>query len=123
MRIKTRFAARRDHRLLKPRDRFVPFLLFNQVSPDIVVGIAEFWIKLDRLQTLGDGAVVVAEERICPAAKRVGLGGCEGLDGTAVELDGLLVLTLHLQFVGFLKVLSRSLARIVFGHKWLEGLK
>ncbi len=39
------------------------------------------------------------------------------LDRTAVELNGLLVLALHLQFVGFLKVISRGLPGIVVGHK------
>ncbi len=77
MGIRTRFVARGKHGLLKPRDRFIPFLLFNQVSPDIVVRIAKLRIKLDRLQALGDGAFVVAEERICPAAKSVGFGSRE----------------------------------------------
>src|SRR5580704_2830712 len=123
MRITARFVARRKHGLLKPGNRFIPFLLFNQVSPDIVVRVAEIWIKLDRLQAFGDGAFVVPEERICPTAEGVGLGGRERLNGTAVEFDGLLVLALHLKFVGFLKVVSCNLARIVFGHKWTQSFK
>ncbi len=96
MRIRTRLVAGSDHGFLKPGDGFIPFLLFNQVSPDIVVRITELRIQLDRLQALGDGAVVIAEERIRPAAEGVGLCGRIGLDGTAIEIDGLLVLALHL---------------------------
>src|SRR5579863_1477206 len=122
MRIRTRLIARRKHGFLKPRDGFVPFLLFNQVSPDIVVWIAKLRIKLDRLQAFGDGALVVPKERICPAAESVGLSGRERFYGTAVELNGLLVLALHLEFVRFLKIISRSLAGIVVGHKLNQGL-
>src|SRR5580658_8340318 len=104
MGIRTRLITWRKHGFLKPGDSFIPFLLFNQVSPDIVVRIAKLRIKLDRLQAFGDGAFVVAKARICPAAKSVGLGSRERFDRSAVELNGLLVLALHLQFVGFLKV-------------------
>src|SRR5271167_3990709 len=106
MRIATRLVARREHGFLKPGDGFIPFLLFNQVSPDIVVRIAELRIELDRLLTFADGTLVVAEKRVRPATKSIGLCGGKQLDGTAVELDGLLVLALHLQFVCFLKVIS-----------------
>src|SRR5580693_7981503 len=121
MRIWTRLIARREHGFLKPGDSFIPFLLFNQVSPDIVVRIAKLWIKLDRLQAFSDGALVVAKERICPTAEGVGLSGREHLNGTAVEFDGLVVLALHLKFVGFLKVVSRGLAGIIVGHKRNQG--
>src|ERR1700730_15415778 len=94
--VRTSLVARRDHRFLKPGNSFVPFFLFNQVSPDIVVRVTELGIQLDRLQALSDGPVVVAEERVRPTAERVSLGSGEGLDGTTVKLDGLLVLALHL---------------------------
>jgi hypothetical protein len=68
MRIRARFVSWRDHSLLKPRYSFIPFLLFNQVSPDIVIRIAEIRINFDRLQAFGDGALVIAEEPcICSA--------------------------------------------------------
>src|SRR5579872_2681359 len=117
MRIRPRLVARRGNSFLKPWYGFIPFLLFNQVSPDIVVRIAEIWIYFNRLQAFGDGAIVVAEERVRPTAERVSFGGREGFNGAGVELDGLLVLTLHLQRVRFLKVICRNLARIIFGHK------
>jgi hypothetical protein len=116
MRIAARLVAWRDRGFLKPGNGLVPFLLFNQVGPDIVVRVSKLRIQFDRPQAFGDGAVVVAEERVRPPAEGVGLGGREGLDGTAVELDGLLVLALHLQLVSFLKIFSGGLARIVVGH-------
>ena len=84
MGIAARLIPWRHHGLLKPGNGFIPFLLFNQVSPDIVVRVPEFRIQLDCLQAFGDGAVVIAEERVCPAAEGVGLGGRERIDGTAV---------------------------------------
>jgi len=46
--------------LLEPGDGFLPLLLLDQVSPDIVVRIPEIGVDLDRLQAFCDGALVVA---------------------------------------------------------------
>src|SRR5258708_38971124 len=66
---------------LEPRNGVVPLLLLDQISPDIVVRVSEIGIYLYGLQTFGDGAVVVAKERISPAAEGVGLGHGESIDG------------------------------------------
>ena len=112
MGVAARFIPLGLHGLFEPWNGFIPFSLFNQVSPDIVVGIAKLRINLNGFVAFGDSPRVIAEEGIRPAAKRVGLGSGEGLYGLGVELDCLLVVAGHLQFVGLAKTFSGSLARI-----------
>src|SRR5271166_3424950 len=99
MRIRPSIVSRGYDGFLKPGNGLIPFLLFNQVSPDIVVRIAKIRINFDGLQAFGDGAIVVAEEGVRPAAKGVCLRGGVGLDRASVELDGPLIVALHLKLV------------------------
>src|SRR5580698_3342128 len=108
--------AWRDHGFLKPGDGLVPFFLFDQVSPDIVVRVAELRVNFDCFQTLSDGAVVIAEKRIRPAAESVSLSRRKRRNGTSVEINGLLILALHLKLVGLVEVFSGGLAGFVGGH-------
>ena len=112
--------ARGHHGFLEPGNRVVPFPLFNQISPDIVVRIAEVGIYLDGFQTFGDGAVVIAEQGVGPAAEGVRLSGREGGDRTSVEFDGWLDGTCPLQLVGLLEVLGGGLATIGVGHERIQ---
>ena len=114
--IAASFVAFRTRSFLKPGDSLLPFSLFNQIGPDIVVRIAELGIHLDCFKTFSDGLVVIAEERICPATECVGLSGGEGLDGAGVELNSLLVFSRHLLLVGLAEIGGGSGARIGFEH-------
>ena len=105
--------AGRADGLFEPGDGLLPLVLLDQVSPNIVVGIAEVGINLDGLQAFRDGALVVAEEGVGPAAESVGFGRGAGFDRLRVEGDGLVVLALYLTFVGLLEILFGQLAQIV----------
>src|ERR1700730_3734146 len=120
MGIAAGFVALRHDGFLEPRNGVVPLFLLDQIGPDIVVRVSEIGIYLYGLQTLGDGAIVIAEERISPAAESVGLGRGESIDGMGVEIDCLAVLAGHLLLVAFLKVLSGGLARISIRHKQVK---
>src|SRR4029077_19734091 len=110
------FVAFGKHGFFKPGDGVVPFLLFDQIGADIVVRIAELGVESDGLMAVLDGAVVVGQEGIGPAAEGVGLGGREGGNGAGVEFDGLLVVATRLQFVGAAEEFGGVFARIGFGH-------
>jgi len=103
-------------RPFQPGHSLIPFPLFNQVGTDIVVRIAQLWIDPDGFFTLRDGALVVAEVGVSSSAKCVGDSGGEGFDGSGVEVDGLLELTGHLQFVSAAEILSGFVTRISFWH-------
>jgi len=66
MRIVIRLIAARVQGALEPGQRFVVFAFFDQVSADIVVGIAEFRVNLDGLLALGDGVVDFALIAVSP---------------------------------------------------------
>src|ERR1700757_1073045 len=98
--IHPRFVSFRDHGLFEPGYGLAPFLLFDQISPDIVVRIAEIGVHANGLQALLDGAFIVAQKRVGPSAEGIGLGGREQFDGARIEFDGLLVFARHLAFIG-----------------------
>src|SRR5258705_13068917 len=110
------FVALGDHGFFEPRDGVVPFLLFDQIGTDIVVGIAEVGINADGLLAVLYSVFVVAQKGIGPAAACVGFGSGEGGDGAAVRFNGLLVVASRLQFVGSTETLGGKVG-IGFGHR------
>jgi hypothetical protein len=51
------FIAARPGSLLKPRYGFIELLFLDEISADVVVGIAELGIELDSAMAFRDGSV------------------------------------------------------------------
>ena len=70
--------------LLQPEDGLVEPSLLHQVDPDVVVGVAEVGVDLDRAEALGRGLLQSALEAQGPAQEGVGLRRGVNRDGDRV---------------------------------------
>jgi hypothetical protein len=93
--------------LFEPGNGVVELALSDEVSADVVVGVAERGINQDGVLALYDGLVDASLKTVGPAEKRVGFGGGIKLDGLLVEVDGKFEVALHLEDVGLLKQVHR----------------
>ena len=108
MRKMPRLVAARFRGTLEPGNRVVKAILFDQVGPDVVVGVAKIGIDLDGALALGDGLLDAALEMIGPTEKGVRLGGGVHFEGKSVKLDGAIVIAFHLRLVGVLQDFPRA---------------
>src|SRR6185437_8545394 len=97
----TRLIARRLLGLLQPRHRRVELALGDQVGADVVIGIAEAGIDLDRFLALADRVVYAAEKIIGPTAKGISLSSRTDLDRFRVQLDRALEVAVHVMLHAF----------------------
>src|SRR5262245_41401398 len=91
-----RLIARGSHRPREPRDRLFGPPQLDEIGADVVVGVAEGGVDLDRRVTMGNGLVEPALRALRPPEKRVRLGGGLRLDRFLVEADGLVDAPIHL---------------------------
>jgi len=98
-----RLVAARFGGALEPGNRFVKAILFDQVGPDVVVGVAKIGIDFNGALAFGDGLVDAALAMLGPTEKGVRLGGGVHFEGKAVKLDGAIVIAFHLRLVGVLQ--------------------
>src|SRR2546427_3891318 len=112
-----RLVARGALRLLEPRDRLLELALLHQVATDIVVRVAEVGIDLDRLETLARRLLEAPLEAQGPPEERVRLCRRVHVDGTLVELDGALEVTLHLVAVRLPPQRGRAFQELGIAHR------
>src|ERR1700752_2549907 len=105
VRKSVRLITRRKQRPLEPTHRAVRIALSQQVTPNIVVRIAERFVDTNRLQTFVDCFVVTVLKTVNPAEKRVRFGGRVSLDRSLVELDSLFVIVGELRLVSLIEKL------------------
>src|SRR5262245_29503958 len=86
--------------LLQPRNGVVESVLLHEIDADVVVGVAEVGIELDRPVTLPGGFLEPALERVAPAEEGMRLGGRADADRFLVEGDGAIQLPGHLVAIG-----------------------
>jgi len=89
--------------LLQPGNSLIEITLLDHVGANVVVGIAKIGINFDSALALGNGIFELALKMIGPAEKSVRLGGRVQVKGGLVELDGAIVIALHLSLIGVLK--------------------
>src|SRR5579859_1996977 len=92
--------AWRLNRLLEPGNRLFPAAQLDEIGPDVVVGIAEVRVDLNRPFAFGDRLAVSTLETVGPAQKGVSFGRGSERDGPPVQADGVLELSRHLGLVG-----------------------
>src|SRR5262245_11162000 len=112
-----RLVTRGRLRLLEPADRFLETPQPHQVGADVVVGIAECRVDLDRPMAFGDRVIESAEIAVRPPEECVPLGGRQLGDRLLVELDRAVVALGGLLDEGLLDERLRALpsVRIVHG--------
>src|SRR2546422_3369392 len=103
--------------LLEPGDRLFELALLHQVATDIVVGVAEVRVDLDRLETLARRFLEAPLEAHGPPEERVRLRRRAHVDGPLVELDRALEVALHLVGVRLLPERGRAPHELGVTHR------
>src|SRR5438128_11356260 len=102
--------------LFQPRDRLVQLVLLHEVDPDVVVGIAELRIDLDRAEALLGGILQATLEAHGPPQEGMRLCRRTHLDGVPIELDREIQLAPDVVAVGLPPELRRLPQRLSFFH-------
>src|SRR5690606_33574353 len=95
--------ARSSQRLAKPVHSFVGFPLFEQVNPDIIVGVTQPGIDANGPLAFQNGLIPAILHAKCPSQKGMGLSGGMYLDRLAIQLHSLIQQTVHLRLISLLK--------------------
>src|SRR5260370_32868 len=98
-----RLVAAGLYRLLQPGNGFIVAGKFDEIGPDVVVGIAEVRIELDGALAFGDGFFDAALKMIGPAEEGMRLGGGMQLERSLIELYRALVVAFHLRLIRVLQ--------------------
>jgi len=102
-----RLITARFNGALEPRYRFIKSAQLDQIRADVVVRIAKLRIDFYRALAFSNGVFDAALKMICPAEKRVGLGSGVQFERGLIELDGPVVVALHLGLVSVLQDFPR----------------
>src|SRR2546422_8242762 len=102
---------------LEPGDRLFELALLHQVATDIVVGVAEVRVDLDRLETLARRFLEAPLEAHGPPEERVRLRRRAHVDGPLVELGRAFEVALHLVGVRLLPERGRAPHELGVTHR------
>ncbi len=102
-----RLIAARFDGALEPWNRFIESVQLDQIGPDVVIRIAEFRVDFDGALAFSNRIFDAALKMVRPAEKCVGLGRRVKFERGLIELDGPVVVALHLGLVSVLEDFPR----------------
>ncbi len=89
--------------MLQPWNGFIVAAEFDEIGPDVVVGIAEVRVEFDGALALSDGLFDTALKMVGPAQEGMRFGGRVQFERSLIELYGAVVVAFHLRLIGVLQ--------------------